>query len=443
MAFASVWVFLFLLGSGHFGNDLLSVINAEDYFKARQVEVKAPDLITLAAKAPADAKTQVAQLLAIRWLGEHPEEAKKEAKVHDTLAQIAQGKIAQDAEGFAQDYARRALARLDGQPPPRSPALPENSMTEALAWFPVQASLFGAIDLRSASEAKASDQAAFRDLVSQLIPERERGLLYGFAETVGNLRLDRVAMAYAGDPVASLKSRVYLRFTGKGHRKWLGDFVRQNLTGGEIKEEKDPQGQPLTLISSEKTAPAYALIGDTELIMAGHEGNENALEVVREVLAVRAGRTPGIAKGSFADQLKQVPSQAAGLVMGDLPPDMQREFTGGPVRVLPHQVMITLIKGETLTLHFQGTMDKAEDAQAFADGVNQLKDKGVEALQNLPPEIKIKPDSLRLLTQTLEEVNMEAKGTTVSMTLEIEGEALKALHNLVIDIIKQKADEER
>ena len=84
----------------------------QDYFKSRHIEIKATDLADLAAKEPADGKTQVAQLLAIRWLGEHGAEVKKASKVRETLEEIALGKKGKDAQGFARDYARAPWRNL-------------------------------------------------------------------------------------------------------------------------------------------------------------------------------------------------------------------------------------------------------------------------------------------------------------------------------------------
>src|SRR5260370_14372748 len=99
-------------------NDLVSMIQADDYFAARSIAVNAKQMTELADKEPADGKKQVQQLLAIRWLGENPLATRKDVGAHEVLEQIAAGKKGQDLHGFARGHAKQALARLDGKPLP-------------------------------------------------------------------------------------------------------------------------------------------------------------------------------------------------------------------------------------------------------------------------------------------------------------------------------------
>ena len=61
---------LLLVGTGSGPTDLVSFINADDYFQSRAIEVKAGSLTELAAREPTDGKGAISQLLAIRWLGD-------------------------------------------------------------------------------------------------------------------------------------------------------------------------------------------------------------------------------------------------------------------------------------------------------------------------------------------------------------------------------------
>ena len=114
---------------------------------------------------------------------------------------------------------------------------------------------------------------------------------------------------------------------------------------------------------------------------------------------------------------------------------------GGPIPAVPRNLVVYLIRSQDIALHFQGTLANAEEAKGFADSINQLVQKGLEALQNLPPEIKIKPDSLRLLSTTLGSVKMEAKALEVQADVEIPGDVLKVLDNLVTDFATSAAKE--
>src|SRR5262249_26973970 len=171
-------------------------------FQSRQIDITAAHLEELAGKLPEDAKAEVAQLLAIRWLGEHRVEAAR-----GTLQRIAQGQIAQDKHRFAQDYARRALAALDGQRPAR-PLTTENSLRQALEWFPEETTLAVAVDLTASwankpfripappnpDPAAPAQKPFVFDLAHLQWANWEP--LYQAADELGNIRFQRVALAY-------------------------------------------------------------------------------------------------------------------------------------------------------------------------------------------------------------------------------------------------------
>src|SRR5262249_31006008 len=119
MSVSALGLFAFLVVSGgNFPGDLVTLIDADMYFQARKVDVTAAQMVALAGKDPVDGKTQIAQLLALRWLGDHPNVVKADSKIRALLEVVAQGKKAQDPQRFARDYAQRALSRVDGKPPP-------------------------------------------------------------------------------------------------------------------------------------------------------------------------------------------------------------------------------------------------------------------------------------------------------------------------------------
>src|SRR5271166_4697449 len=105
-----------LLGFGSNSRDLVSFLNVDDYFMSRKVEATTDQLLKLAAKSPVDGKEQVMQLLAIRKLTANPAQARKDARIQALLERIAESKAGKDRLGFAEEYARRALAQLAGKP---------------------------------------------------------------------------------------------------------------------------------------------------------------------------------------------------------------------------------------------------------------------------------------------------------------------------------------
>src|SRR5207248_2310639 len=117
MAFNGMAMGLLFLG-GPAGSDVLAAVDPVHYFAARQIDVPTDQMARLAGGTPKDAKTQVMQLLALRYLAEKSDKLKqadKYAEYRRLLEEVAAGKTAQDAQGFAKEYAAIVLARLDGK----------------------------------------------------------------------------------------------------------------------------------------------------------------------------------------------------------------------------------------------------------------------------------------------------------------------------------------
>src|SRR5262245_11010654 len=179
-----------LLGFGSNSRDLVSYLNPDDYFASRKVDARVENLLNLAAKAPETGKDQVMQLLAIRKLAE----ARKDGRVRALLTQIAERKKGQDRLGFAEDYARRALAQLDGKPAPVA-TLPKTSLrTEAYAWFPKDAALVAGFDLRPVPGVPAADITTLQELVTKFLRQGNMDKVFDAVEKLGNMRVDRFSM---------------------------------------------------------------------------------------------------------------------------------------------------------------------------------------------------------------------------------------------------------
>jgi len=422
--FASSWmaVLLMALGGGSVSRDLVALVDAEDYFKAHSIEVKAEALLEMAAKEPEDAKGQVVQLLALRWLGEHPDQANKVKNARAAVGQIAAGKKAQDRLGFARDYAQRTLALLDGKPAAKPAAIPANSVArEALQWFPDSATLFGAYDLRASGEFALMDESRVRSfLLKMMVRPQDKEEFYKFVDGTGNMRLDRLSFAYTHDPQDNSKGRIYLRFTGLADRKALTDLIKKGLQEAKVEFKKGPKGGLMTVISSEKHPPAYALIGDTEMLMCGYQVNENAREVLEEALDVQAGKKDSILKGRYADKLKQVPPGAVGVIMGDVPEYLRQEFVrgGSPLKAIPKSIAAFMTRTKTIKIDCHATMADADDAKAFAENVAELKKMAMDNLKQLPAQFKLTLEQIKVLTKALEGIKVQAKDDKVTGGVE-------------------------
>src|SRR5207248_1294429 len=105
------------------------------------------------------------------------------------------------------------------------------------------------------------DLKPIHDLLEKNLPPQAKEEMYKFADTVGNLRLDRFSFALSPDPNQRSNGRIFTRFTGQGDSKRLAEFFKQHIAGATVKEEKGPKGEAIRLIGAENQPPAFGLIG--------------------------------------------------------------------------------------------------------------------------------------------------------------------------------------
>jgi hypothetical protein len=430
-SYMSILLWLPLMGGGT--TDLLSFVPAQDYFKSREIEVSVDKMVELAGKGAEKDKTPVAQLLAIRWLGEHPAEAKKNKKVREILQQVADGKKGKDALGFAQDYAQRALAKLDGKPL-SLPTQPSHSLQDALKWFPKECTIFGAVDVRPTKGEKITrEDNPLRRLLTGMLRDREKEEMFKFVDRVGNVRIDRAAMAVVPDVNQENQTRIFMHFSGKGDPKRLADAFKELMGQAEIKEKKGPNGEKLTLLEpTGRGGPAMALVGTTDMLIAGYAGKEKHMEVLEEALKVMAGKKASILKGPHASALKTI--KASGLAMGDLPEKWRGHLTGNrsPLKGVPKNFKVTLTrKTKGLDLRFSGSAATAKEAKAFVDSVEALIKEGIQGLKKLPPGLKIKPKSVEAMQAALKTIKLTATDALLSGRATLSHAALNGMAELL------------
>ena len=433
MAAAPVYLSVFMLmalGGMGMPSDLLSLVDPDAYFRAREVPVTVAKMIELAGKQPADVKGEVAQLLAIRMLGDEPEEVQKEKEaIVKVLQPLAEGKQAGDKHGFVRTYARRTLERLgikDAQP-----AEAPRKLIDAFDWFPDKVTFVAGGGNAVRDDSKDNPLRAL--LKSNARPE-DLEQLYKFAESVGNVRLDGFAFGYAFDSQQPTKGRIYMRVRGAADHERLLAFLRKaEGQGSTFKEEKGPGGQRITFITH-NFGPAVVLVGDTDLIIAAKTDQPAAdTGVVEQMLKIRAGEQPNIFKGALGEDLKKVPREAVGLVLGDVPQEMRQMILAiGPFRSFPDRMQIELTRGGNgnLDIRFRGKLGNANEAKLFAEDMSELRKKGIEALKTpppLPPEIKLPPRIFEMMRTALESLKMEPRDNAVTGNMEVARELVNVL----------------
>jgi hypothetical protein len=443
MEMVSTWWFLLvLLVGGPAVHDMASLLEPAPYLKAHEVELKAERLAELASRQAKGGKEQMIQLMAIRWLGLHPAEAKKADGVLRTLEDIAGEKKGRDANGFASAYARIALARIEGHPISVAPMpRPGYLRSDALAWFPAEATIFGAQDHRASGEISALDQEAVSHLLGRIVPEREWRPIYEFVDAVGNLEIDRIAFALELDEKGMDPKRIWLRFTGAGDPQLLQDFIAKLYP--ERQERKGSAGEPIVILTKKDRAPAFAFVGKTDLLIAGTKNEQdNHVELISAMLDARAGKIKNVTAGPFAEILKKVENNARGLLVADVPEGLRAELGRSlPAAPIPRRVIVQTTRGKALAVRLEAMMKDADEAVAAAKILEDWKAQGLRALKALPPEVKVPKPLVDVGRQALEGVKLEAMGSAVTVSTQVPSEAirgvLKALEELTGDKLKE------
>jgi hypothetical protein len=426
-------LFLFLLPLAGSSNDLLALIDAADYFKSRQIESQPDKLVELAAKKPDGSADRVAQLLAIRWLGENAAETKKTAKGRDTLQQLAEGKLGQDPLGFTKDYARQALARLDGKPLPRAVIGDDTLKTEVLAWIPDGVTFFYALDMRTKSKEALFPDDSLAIMLRNMMPPRGKQEVYNLADTIGNVRLDQLALAMTTGPNGEPET-IYLRCNGLGDRELLAKYLLVQQREATKTEEKGPNGESITLLQSRRE-PAMAFIGNTDFIVAGRERNQNDnLSFVRDVLEVRAGKKPNAVKGSLAAILKEAPAGASVLTGGALPGEFARLLVQprGQLPALPKDALISVVVDKNIDLRLDGKLASADEAKAMAEAIATWKQAGQAALKL--PGLPWDGDVSAVFQKSLDSVKTETNGDKVQVSAAASVAAVRTMLQTLIKL---------
>jgi hypothetical protein len=316
-----VAVLAVLLLSGGEQTDAVSFLPPRDYFQSRKIKVSTDSMMELAARPPADPKAQVQQLLALRVLGEEAEALKDSPKYPQyrrTLEDIAAGNKAQDAAGFARDYAARTLARIDGKHlPARRPA----ALEEGLGWFPENASVVAMVRSHAPEPAAATPQAPL--LFRRFLSAHDREALFPVLERIGNVQVDRITAAFGGDngKDSSADSWLLVRVSGKVNQAWLRSALAAH--GAKFTEARAAAERPVAVWNTVAEAAALfdcepaalAVVGNTDLLLVVAAKKERLGATLESTLARCRQPADGTA---FRRLLKKVPPQSIAFLVGEM-----------------------------------------------------------------------------------------------------------------------------
>lgn len=192
MAWMSILMLLLSRGGG---NDLLDYMPTDAYWRIKGVAVTVERMVAELATGEtgerAEAKA-VRRLMALRTLGEL-----KKAEALPALRPLLESKGL-----FVADYARQAIAAIEGKPSAR-PRPTEADLWKDLCLLPARCGIVA--QARPPAGGPVAFEKALKDAASMLPPELDRGAaldewtktLLAVAERVGNVRLDCVTFGVA------------------------------------------------------------------------------------------------------------------------------------------------------------------------------------------------------------------------------------------------------
>ena len=289
---------------------------------------------------------------------------------------------------------------------------------EAFRWFPASATFFGGRDMSAFKELSLQQIIVLTQMVEKFNPQ-DRDRFWKLVSIVGDI--DRVSFAYVQDGKEPAKSRIFIRLTGKISHARLAEFFRKDWPKAMVSEKKGPKGEAITIAgSSDPVAPAWAMIGDTDLIAAGYQGVAGKhVEVVEQLLELRAGRGENLATAKAA-MLSELPAGTWTFFAGRPPEALGNLFL---FPVLPRSLQLTVSGTKDIQVHFQGNFAEAGAARKFTDNIGALKEKGLGLLKMLPFDEKTADQ----LANMLKALNADIKGDVVNVSYELPGEAGDAL----------------
>jgi hypothetical protein len=400
--------------------DLVSLLSPQDYFKTQGIEVSTDKLVELAGKNPVDGGAQLAQLLALRSLGEDGD-FKKAANYQaqrQIIEDIAAGKKAQDKTGFAKEYAQRALAQIDGTKPPARPA--PGPRAEGLTWFPTSATFVAGLESRPSAVPAPRQKSLALEILKSMPPDSKKGF-YSAVEGLGNIRIDRLTYAFVEGEGG--KARNYLRLTGRFNPTWVVAMLKK--LGMEAKESQETE-TPVVELGKPGRGPAIAVIGERDFVVAGTDRGTDDGKLLAEVLTLRAKVDVRAFTSPLKTHLDKLPPQAIGYLAGTFPEEMRRGASR-EFGAFPKSVTAYLVPAATgLDLTVRAAMENGEQAKTFVETTSKLRMKGLDALQN-PPPIPIPGLNFDELKNMLNSLQIEGQGDTVNMRMLLSNDMLGTL----------------
>jgi len=429
----TTFLLLAMMAGGNGRLDVVGMIPAREYFKARDIDPTIEKLVELAGDSPSSGKKQIAQLLALRQLASEVESVKKSpkfAEVRQLLRQISEGKKANDSSGFAADYAKRALLALEGGTDETTDSAGWN---EGAAWIPKSVCFFSGLDSRGTKPGRQR----LPDLnANGMLPRGEKERLFDGIDKVGNVRIDRIVIGIG--QLENNNFEMFVRVTGKANSSWLAEAFK-----GEKVEDRDggagPKIRVIRLLYPNGRGPAMALVGDTDFLLAGIETTKpralggaafvQAADTTSldKMLALVAKPGPNATQGDIKGDLASIPAKAGAVAVGQV-----SSWLGSDAPFpMPRKIFAYALRtADGFDVQMKATMADKDMAKKLTQTIDQARDSALAQLKKEKDRPQPIPGAnLNSIMALLEGIKAKSEVEVVQVQMHV---SLEAIMNITV-----------
>ena len=403
VAFGFMELIMLVVMGGPIGNDLLSFVDSQAYWKAKGVDVSVPAMTEQVGGAKADAEDpkvrSIRRLMAIRTLGEL-----KDAQALPTLKKLLKSK-----EPFVADYSARAVAAITGKTyaPPKAPAAARQrdlGLLPAGCGVVGQAMMIAPADKTGNLRSKLGDAKLPGGMGKDQALEMLTEMVLKLAEKVGNIRLEAVTIGAASEIGEDSGFAVVVA------RGLYDAATVRNVLAPMARESTQIDGIDVLRLDSEVALIAPS--NDRLVIVTGPR--KQALPVREVISSLKANKTGLQAVPELRDLVKSVPAGSPLWAVAVMSDSYRQASILAPFDTA--QLVSVRKKGQ---MHLK-LLATGADEPAVAGSVAEVKEGLAKATEELTRQIERQP-SFKPILEFLKSVKAEAKGKQATVTATMKG----------------------
>ncbi len=399
-------ILLLVLGGSGGGNELLSFVDTQAYWKTQSVTVSAESMLAeLGDKSPAALlgpnPRSIRKLMAIRALGEL-----KSAKATPTLEKLLKSK-----ERFEAEYAAKAIAAIKGKASP--PPGPTHAMLQKdLGVLPKDCGLVAQVSLASQLSGKGTLLADADKELEKMGVTREAALeqvtkmVLKVGLMVGNVRIDAVTVGLARK-IGNNPDEGFFVVVARG---LYNSQAANAIVGAMIRRSEEIDG--CKVFHPDKDTALIFPSDNYIVFIAGPRSKP--LPVVEVLSALKAGKSGLQGSPDLAKVVKTVDTKAPIWMAAEI----SESYREVPL-LAPFNAITFVGKQAKDTMEFK-LVAKGDDAEAIAQSVKTFEKGRTEAIRDMTRAVEHMPN-LKPFLELVKSVKSKTNKAEVTITAKIKG----------------------